>query len=85
MNFVREVNDVKKKERIVEVVDDHFELPKKYLNMTTEEIDRLILEEKKKQKEAEEIFLQKMKAAEDSVQHGEYMTSDQARKYLLDD
>ena len=85
MNFVREVNDVKKKERIVEVVDDHFELPKKYLNMTTEEIDRLILEEKKKKKEAEEIFLQKMKAAEESVQRGEYMTSDQARKYLLDD
>ena len=85
MNFVREVNDVKKKERIVEVVDDHFELPKKYLNMTTEEIDRLILEEKKKQKEAEEIFLQKMKVAEESVQRGEYMTSDQAHKFLFED
>lgn len=76
---------MKKKERIVEIVDDHFELPKKYLNMATEEIDRLILEEKKKRKEAEEIFLQKMKAAEESVQRGEYMTLDQARKFLLDD
>ena len=71
MDFVRGMNDVKKKECIVYVVDDHFELPKKYLNMTTEEIDRLILEENKKQKEAEKIFLKKMKSAEESIERGE--------------
>lgn len=40
----------KRKERIVYVVDDHFELPKKYLNMSTEEIDKLILKAKEKEK-----------------------------------
>ena len=48
---------MKKKERIVYVVDDHFELPKKYLNMSTEEIDELIRESKEKQKKFEKDVL----------------------------
>lgn len=38
------------KERIVYVVDDRYKLTKKYLNMSTEETDKLILEAREKEK-----------------------------------
>lgn len=47
----------KKKDRIVYIVDDHFELPKKYLNMSTEEIDKLIQESKERELELEREVL----------------------------
>lgn len=33
-------------------------------------------------KEAEKIFLTKMKAAEEAIARGEYMTAEQAKKFL---
>ena len=56
-NGIGGARGMKKKERIVYVVDDHFELPKKYLNMSTEEIDELIRESKEKQKKFEKDVL----------------------------
>lgn len=37
-------------DRVVYVVDDHFELPEKYIGMSTEEIDALITAEKEKER-----------------------------------
>ena len=51
----------RKKDRIVYVVDDHFELPQKYINMAPEELDRLIAEEKAKDRNAEAQKLSKMR------------------------